>query len=514
MMRGPARARFDAGALRARVAIIVALVGLVACGGDESSSPTAPLNVPEGCNPIAFEHDCMLPYPSDLYRGGETVQLPQATWMTTSKDLAVDPHALSVEDGFSPGSQILVSFSQAIDEGALIGWDDDFAESLGDTSPTVLLDADTGERVMHFAETDPRAVDDVERALLIRPVTRLENGHRYVVAIRGLRSADGEPLATPMGFSRLRDGTAEASALTALAERYEGDVFAPLEAAGVARGELQLAWDFTVRSRNDAMTDMLAVREQTLAALDSADPEVTVVSFEDAPDAFAARRIEATLSVPRFLQDSEPMAQLLRDADDQVASDGTFDVPFTIWIPNSVANLGPNDPPPRIVQFSHGFFGGRVEVDSFVIQLADERGFVVVATDWWGLSNADRLPLTDMLVTDIARTLQTTDRVHQAMANQLALTRAAMTTLPSLSEMMIAPAYDASEVYLYGISMGHILGTTLLSLSPDIERAAVNVGGANFSMIMFRARPFLAFLAILNGVLPNALDQQKYTVLS
>ena len=50
----------------------------------------------------------------------------------------------------------------------------------------VILKADTGERVMHFAELDPRAFEEDRRALVIRPLTRLVNGARYIVAIRGL----------------------------------------------------------------------------------------------------------------------------------------------------------------------------------------------------------------------------------------------------------------------------------------------------------------------------------------
>lgn len=502
-----------------------ALAALVTagCGGDAEPAPTAPLEIPEGCNPIAFEHDCLLPYPSDVFvvddpslPSGRRVALPEPAWLVTNKGKGIDPHALYPEDGFSPGSQLLATFAQAIADEPLVGWADDYADSLGDQSPTVLLDPDSGERVPHFAEVDPRATDDAQRALVIRPLVRLAEEKRYVVAIRGLTDPAGEPVAAPRGFARLRDGTAQHERLTALSSHYDEAIFAPLEAAGVPRSELQLAWDFTVRSRQNIAGDMIEIRAQTLAALQTEPLAVSVVSAEDDPDEHTARRIEATVEVPRFIEANEPMAPLLRDEEGEVMQDGTFEVPFTIWIPNSVADLGPSDPPARLMQFGHGFFGGRHEVDGFINELADERGFVVVAADWWGMTEADRIPLTDALVANTAEALRTTDRVHQAMANfiVLAAARSTIVDLPEVAELGPSPTFATEEIYFYGISQGHILGGTYLSLSPAIERGALGVGGANFSLIMFRARPFLAFLAILNAVVSSKLDQQKFAVLA
>ena len=78
---------------------------------------------------------------------------------------------------------------------------------------------------------------------------RLHPATRYVIALVGMTDASGKPLA-PAPFVALRDHGALNTALEALAPRYE-DIFAKLEAAGVERGSLTLAWDVVTASRRE-----------------------------------------------------------------------------------------------------------------------------------------------------------------------------------------------------------------------------------------------------------------------
>lgn len=494
-------------------------VVLTACSGSETTAPLAPLDVAEGCNPLAAgttsSDDCLLPFPSDFYlhdtAEGPRVTLADSALPHDTKGRAISPVALHPAAGFSPGSQLLASFPEGIDAAELVGALDDPAESLLDSSPTLLLSED-GRRLLHLAELDPRAKSEERRALLIRPLERLEDGKRYLVALRRLRGLDGAVLPAREGFRRLRDGVAgDDPALAALGD-FEARVLAPLEANGVDRTELQLAWDFTVRPREDATRDMLAIREAVLAHFAKNPAKVTVVATEEAPNEHAARRIELTVEVPLFSEKNEPLSALHRDAEGRVAANGTAEVPVTLWIPKSVAARPEGAPPARLVQFGHGFFGMRTEVEDVVLGIANERGFAVVATDWWGMSEADKGPVADQIAADLPNGLAFCDRVHQAMANQLALGEAAsaLAALPEAAFDGVA-SFEPAARYFYGISMGHILGGTFLGLAPRIERAALSVGGADFSLIMFRARPFLGFLAFVQLGLPDALDQQKFT---
>ena len=505
--------------MRAHRLLLPACLLLLGCWGDDPAPAEQALSIPEGCNPLASELDCLLPYPSDVFRveddskaSGWRVSVPEEAQLHDVDGGVIDMLALHPADGFSVGSQILVTFRQAIDDGALVRADVDPLRSLDDDSPTLLVDAETGERVMHLAELDPRAEDDADRALIVRPLVRLQDAHRYVVAIRGLHGPGGHAIAPPEAFRRLRDGGDTSDPrLAPLAQRYEDDVFAPLTAAGVPREPLQLAWDFSTRTRLDAVGDMLAVREQTAAYFGATPPAVTVISVEEQPDAHTRRRIEATVTVPLFVDSAEAGAQLNRDADGQVVAQGTAEVPFRIVIPESVASAPDGAPPARLLQFGHGFFGDRTEIDGFIAELADERHMVVVAADWWGMSASDRLTLLDDVVGNIEQTMRFTDRLHQGMANFMAVAYAAHGPLADVAEMQIGPAplYDASRIYFYGISQGGILGGTYLALSPLIERGVLGVGGAGISLMLFRARPFLAFLVLFATKLPGALDQQK-----
>jgi len=498
--------------------LLVALLA-IGCGSDDEPLP---LVIPEGCNPLAAEHDCLLPYPSDVFLvdddgqpSGRRLTLPPPALFADKDGTPVDVLSLHPADGFSPGTQILALFPQGVDDSNLVGATDDPNDSLGPDSPTVLLDVDSGERVMHLAELDPRAKSDERRGLLIRPLVRLRDHHRYVVGIRRLRGKDGQLLPAPEAFRRIRDGgDTSHPALASVATRYATDVLAPLEAAGVARSELQLAWDFTTRTTENATRDLLAVRQQTMAYFASQPPTVTVHTVEDQPEPHTFRRVEATVTVPLFLTDSEPGAMLHRDGNGDVAQNVTVEVPFTVLVPESVAALPPDGPPARLLQYGHGFFGQRSEINGFIDQLADERGFVVVAADWWGMSKADRIAITDDLIGDTDRTMRFTDRIHQAMANYLAVSYAAAGPLVSLPELQLGPSplYDSSAIYFCGLSQGHILGGTYLALSPLIDRGVLGVGGANLSFIMFRAGPFVGFLGFIAIRVPDELSQQKLTI--
>jgi hypothetical protein len=507
----------------------LSLLSLAGCGDDSETVPpgsTPPLVIPEGCNPLYAEvadevagtitGDCLLPFPSDFFLtdsgGAKRIVVPEVAQVPFD-EMPADLSSFHRADGASVGTPILALLPGPIDPAPLTFWTGDVSTSVAPSSPTILIDAVTGARVEHFAEIDPRAAERPDRqALIMRPLDRLEAGRRYVVGIRALKKTDGSAIEAPAGFASLRDDKGSRhAALQALSARYESEIFPVLEGAGVPRSELLLAWDFTTRTEAYATTDLLGIRDDLLARASSLPPPV-VVSEDIDPEPHIARRIHMTMTVPLYVDSDQPGAKLLGPGG---VSSGTAEVPFTVWIPPSVEDRAPGSPPARLLQFGHGFFGTREECNDFPAQLADEEGFVIVAADWWGMSKPDQDTVLAKLVGDPPNTLLFTDRVHQGMANFLALAHHAQNSMPSLPELMIggAPAYDASSIYFYGISMGHILGGTYLALSPSIERGVLGVGGADFSLMMFRASPFAPFLALISFGNDDPLDQQKFAAL-
>jgi hypothetical protein len=65
---------------------------------------------------------------------------------------------------------------------------------------------------------------------------------------------------------------------------------------------------------------------------------------------------------------------------------------------------------------------------------------------------------------------------------------------------------DPSRVYYYGLSQGAIFGTTVMAYEPTIQRAALGVGGANYSMLLDRSNDWPTYRTILSGAYPDALD--------
>lgn len=511
----------------------VLLALLVGCSGGSDAPVTPPVALPDastlpplsmtpGCNPIGAggAGACLLPYPSDVFRvvdgslpSGFRIDIPAAARIKTEEGVVVDLLATHPADGFSHLPPILAHFGVGLSGEGLVFHDAPDA-SLGPDSPTVLLNAATGERVLHFAEVDPRADEYPDRqALIVRPLVRLADATRYIVAIRRLKGSDGAAIAPPEGFRRLRDAEAAGDpVLQPLLTRYEAEVFPALEAAGVARSELQLAWDFTTETDLHVTGDMLAVRSATLALLSATPPAVKVTKITEntkEQEAHVWRKLDGTMTVPLFLDDTEPGGKLHRDAAGKVAQNGTAEVPFTILVPHSLADG--TAAPARVLQFGHGFFGGREEAEGgFVTSFIDQTKMIAMTVDWWGMSKVDREHLINVMIGDLPNLLSYTDRVHQGMANQIALTYAVKAGLKDVPELSVGGKllFDPAQIYFYGISQGHILGGVYLALAPNIERAALSVGGAGWSLMMFRAGPFVPFLALLHAYVPDPLDQQ------
>ena len=488
-------------------------------GSADSSPPVAP------CNPLAEELDCLLPFPSDFFLkidtslpSGHRVVIPEAALPVPVRGRGpLDFSRTVTSDGFSPGSQILAMLPGAIDGSSLAGYAPQEPEkalrSLDADSPTVLVQVSNGRKVAHIAELDVRAPRPARQALIIRPLERLVAGETYAVGISSLRDLSGAAIEPSPGFRALRDGTpSEDARLQAEAASAESILFPALAAAGKERSSLQLAWTFTVGSDEQLRGDLLRIRGLAIEAMRTTPPEITIDSVEFDTSARVARLIRGRITVPLFLESSELAAAIYRGADGRASQNGTTEVPFVAVIPNSVVASGS---PARLLQYGHGFFGNSDEAtEGYVTEFADRFGFVVIAMNWWGMSTDDLPALIRDILNDTSLALRFTDRVHQAIVNLMAIAgaRAALAELEPF-RLDGNALVDPSQVYFQGISQGHILGATYASISPDIQKAVLTSGGANFSTLMFRARPFLGFLGIIAAAVPDALEQQKFATL-
>jgi len=499
-------------------------IDIDADGDSDSDSDSDSDTDTAGCNLLASEWDCLLPYPSDFFLvedaalpSGRRLRITGAARLVRPDRKVVEPYEVHPADGFSHHPPILALFPGGVNPTNLVFHTGDVTASLGPDSPTVLLDADSGARVLHFAELDPRAEDDARRALLIRPLERLRNDTHYIVAIRDLRDPGGAVIAPPEGFRKIRDDeVAGDPGLASLAARYEQDLFPALGAAGVERANLQLAWDFTTQSETHVTGDMLALRSDLIERLEQSPPAVTILEVTEDVSEQVLRHVEGTIRVPLYVDSTEHSARLNRNAAGAVIAVGEAEVPFSLRIPRSLEGFTPGQDPARVLQYGHSFFGGRDEIErGWLMELADRFGFVVVTVDWWGMSRSDVAPMVGAIASKPSEMLVLTDRLHQGLANQIALSYAVAGPLATQDAAKIngAAVIDPTQIYYYGCSQGGILGGTYAPLAPKIERAVLGVGGASITLMMFRSRNFSDFLALMDGFTPDPLDEQKWVAL-
>jgi hypothetical protein len=131
--------------------------GAGATGGQGGSGGMRPAPA-IGCDPLTPSY-CGFPYPNnyftveDLNTGtGRRLALPAEAMPVDEMGRASNPDAFNEMDGFSPGIAAMTHLPGATVMG--LATPNTIADSLGNSSPTVILNADTAERVPHWVDRD------------------------------------------------------------------------------------------------------------------------------------------------------------------------------------------------------------------------------------------------------------------------------------------------------------------------------------------------------------------------
>jgi hypothetical protein len=463
---------------------------------DGSVSVGGNLSVPGSCDEID-PRSCLLPFPNDRFTVPDTTtdtgRRVHFDLLSMPRDVAgkpIDPTEWNRNDGFSPSTPILTyvpGLSLAATWGTKAPTLTDLARSLQPDAPVVLLDATTGKRQPLWTELDQHpATTDGSRLLQIRPAVQLTEGHRYLVALRDLRSAGGATIAPSPAFGAYRDrahAPAGASADFEPRRPHFEELFRELRDAGVDRGDLFLTWDFTVASRRNLTERVLHIRDDAFAALGDRNlsdrtitgrsPAYTITSVEDFADGPSRRRVDGLITVPNYLT---PQVQVLpeeaRDTRHAIAdavhavpkevtdalkpvtsavpidvldvvADGALSVPGSRFNYDPTTGLPVVDPiqptvdvpfrceisrssgdgGSRPMLYGHGLLGSRDEVGGGSTARLRERGFSPCAVDWWGFSAPD-LPNIGVTLADLSNMPSVMDRIQQGFLNFLYLGRA------------------------------------------------------------------------------------------
>ncbi len=482
-----------------------------------SGGPTLPEPDPEvdwptlGCDALDPNY-CAFPFPSNVFTvadptspTGRRVELAPEAWLEADDGTTADLSVVSRSDGFSTSAALMVHLPGATVTGLPSPLD--IGASLGPDSPTVLLDAQTGERVPHFSELDMSHGDGTRRVFFIRPAVRLEEGTRYIAAIRDVVDDGGTPLPASPAFAALRDLTPSDDASVDARRPLYADIFSRLADAGVERDTLQLAWDFTTASRENITSTMLHIRDDALEVVGDAGPSYVLDEIVDDDSEEIMRRISGTMSVPLYLETAETGTGFNWGEDGMPQQNGFADFAFEVLIPYSAQTA-----PAPIVHVGHGLLGSLEEVrGGHYRELANDYNFVMVATDWAGMATPDLVNVAGFLSTgEIDRFETVADRLQQGVLNAILCSRMMQGGLaedPAL-DMGDHSAVDPSRVFYVGSSQGGIMGSVLLAVSPDISRGVLDVTGQPYNLLLNRSVDFDNYLTLMRQSYENPIDIQ------
>ncbi|MCG3173512.1 MAG: hypothetical protein GMKNLPBB_01709 [Myxococcota bacterium] len=495
--------------------------GMADSGGASPVTAGEPIAIdsrPE-CDPLDPSY-CAFPYPSSLYLEadpstptGQRLKIPAAALPKNTQGKSIHSSEYDTLDGYSPQPQILFYFADLDPEGAA-DWGNP-ARSLEPGSPTVVLELGSGRRIAHVLEISQQTTKtDPRRAVYIRLLERLREGGRYGVALRGMRTAGGAEIQPSPAFLALRDKRpSNHEALEKRRPRFEA-LFTALEKAGVARAGLQLAWDFDVMSQTAIAGRLLRMRDDALGRLPASGPEYAITRVEDftaEQEPHLARRLTGTFRVPLYLDSVKPGGRLVLDAQENPVFQGWANAPFQAVIPRKAVREGGTL---ALLHYGHGLLlSGQIMLSEkegiFLRQQADEYNYLVAASDWWGMCREDLGHIAGNVVPDLSRFPEVPDRLHQGILNQVLL--AAMMKGPFAGDPRVTldgkVRVEAGEVLYYGNSLGGIMGTPYMALSPWVKRGVLGVPGQAFSFMLTRSVDFSAFMLVLTSSYPGNFDR-------
>ncbi len=467
----------------------------------------APKLLGADCDPLV-PTQCGYPFPSNVWledeastATGKRVMFGKTTLPVAAGHGPMDPKWWATSDGFSPGQPALTHLPGATTTG--LPTQDSIELSLSDMSPTVILDAETGERVAHFSELDRSLLTeaDEDRAFLVRPVVRLGDARRYIVAIRNVVDADAKVIAPSPAFQALRDGTPSCEASVEARRALYDDIFGRLEKAGISRKDLQIAWDFTTASRENNTASLVAMRDDALTKVGAEGPSYTLTSteeFTEAQNARIWRRLVGTMKVPLYLEAPGPGSAMARGDDGLPRQNGFAEYEFVVHVPHA-AKTGQKL---ALIQNGHGLLGSKFEGgDGYLGELANRHGYVAFSVDLVGMAGEDVSRITDAMVTDAGAFRNSVDRQHQGILNSLLAMR--MMSGRFVNEPLLQvngeSVIDPAQRFYRGDSQGGIFGATYMALSTDVTRGLVSVPGMPYTMLLDRSTDFGPFFLFLKG---------------
>ncbi len=459
----------------------------------------------------------MLPWPSSAYlvedsstTSGYRVDIPPEAMPINADGIPVDPSGFNAFDGFPIAGTIIADFAEGVSAEGLPPHSD-IAASLAADASVIVVNMTTGERLPIFAEPDMNALKPEDRALLIRPMVRMDSATRYAVGISNrVKSASGSSLPAHEGFQKILDGKQLKGTLGARMNNYE-DIFASLDGAGMSKDELILAWDFVTASDESLTGDLMQMRTAALAAMgeNAANLSFELTEQNNSNPVEVLKFLEGSFDVPTFLSDGEADASIVvRDEAGVPTLNGMGKANLAAVIPKcaETAQL-----PLPVVIFGHGMFGNAIDsLDSGLLQgLSQSQCTMVIGTDWIGLTNRQFASVA-FAMNDLNRGRAISEKMSQAIINFVSLQKLLHGPLLESDIFKIDgnPIIDPTRISYFGASLGGILGSVYMAYDPDITRGAIGVPGGPWSLLFERSVFWPPLRIAMVGAYPEPWDYE------
>ena len=500
---------------------------------------------------------CMMPFPNDFYTRndsssptGKRIDFDDRAMPKNESAQVIEAADYNYSDGFSQGQGIVlrvpgVDSTEAIEANDFVELDR-LSRYSEPSQRAVVIDAKTGKRWPIWVQVDAGAGSNTSRALMISPSVNFDPEGRYIVALRNLVDAEGNPVQAPNAFRYYRDQIpSNQKKVNDRRSKFEG-IFKTLKKAGIKRSSLYLAWDFTVSSNENNYARALHMRDEAFAELGDttmADlevqgeaPEFEVTAQGQGGDSLrlpdnsvrtipddVARYVAGTYTVPCFLTGGSRAGQpdecgaggeMELNAAGLPKRFGDYEANFECIIPETV--FGPTGTPGRPHIYGHGLLGASAEVVFSPVSrgLGRDHGMVGCATDEIGMAGQDLLGTVIPALTNLANFPKLADRLQQGLLNELFLARVMFHEEGFVSDPAFQtgngetagdPVIDTSDVFYTGASQGGIMGGALTAISPDFTKAALVVGGMNYSTLLTRSSNWGTYGQVFNNSYGNEL---------
>jgi hypothetical protein len=496
------RAMLPRSSALARVSALFSLSALVLSTSLAGCSKDDAGPAPEGdaaCDNLD-ESACIFPFPSDFFRKeggpyGQKAHLDFGPSMPKNDDTGerMNPDAFKVNDGYPVVPAIAFTLGDLTLAGAPPL--DDIGLSLKKESRTLIIDAESGELMPHWAELDWIAEDAGRRIVQLRVANALKHDRRYVVVVRGLVDTAGKTLPASRGFAALRDGTK--SPVVGIDERrphFDQKVFPVIEKAGIPKAEVQLAWDFTTTTEAGSTSWLLTMRDRLYEAIGTQGPEYVVDNVVKDVDGGAGAIetiLEATAKIPSFVlpQEIGKPRRLRLDAQGKPAIEGFESVKFRVQVPRIARTSATKM---AVMQYGHGFLGADREASNgWLREWANRAGFLILSSDMQGMNTPAGVNWFTALPRDATNLAYVAEEPLQGVINHYALQRLMKGRLlsdPNLQKAGTTEAiYDPARLYYHGNSQGGTMGNLVLLPSQDVTRGVLGVPGVAIGFILARA---------------------------